>query len=170
MEKLFNIFEYVMVRERKFKAYPGKPKVVFDMNEGAYERNLAHYHTGTEIITVHMMPLIKSLVKDKIDYTNLLYLGRAMVYTLAHEWRHYQQEHLYATTTIPRVSLEASRPIGGIRRNSEVYWNDLGEKDAREFAKLALKHIPDRHIESVGRLTRYIIRKEVAKAKAKAAA
>lgn len=166
MEKILAQFRVVMNEvEGKYEADAYQPKVTFNFSSRVNTRCLADFSIYGGI-NIYMFSIVKDMSYHGMSPGDIESLGKEIIRHLAHEWRHEQQELLW-DTDIPSVT-SGAKSFMGKEINDNVYWEDPGEADARQFSELVLQHMPTKHIRAVGRLFRYLIRKEIAKAKAAA--
>lgn len=98
-------------------------------------------------------------------------VGREMLRQLAHEFRHEQQETLW-DTDIPQVdAAHKTNEALGVdgAADFDAYWNDPGEKDAREFAERVVAAAPEEVIVFLEALARDFIKAHVSEVKRDAA-
>lgn len=80
-------------------------------------------------------------------------LGRSVLYALAHEFRHVQQE-LDTSGSLPRVDVTAALCTAfGSRLDSNAYSHDPGEDDADAYAAMICDKAPETLLADLGKYT-----------------
>ena len=113
-------------------------------------------------IVLKLMPIVIYLAKKrkhKDAWTSQESLGEECIRTLAHEWRHSQQDLLWETD-IPQVA------VMELLDGSADYWQDPGEADAREFSEAVVSRATAKEKIMIGRIFRHIIFTKIREARA----
>lgn len=80
-------------------------------------------------------------------------VGRSVLYALAHEFRHVQQE-LDTSGNLPRVAVTAALCTAfGSRADADAYRNDPGEDDADAYAGMICDKAPEELLSDLGKYT-----------------
>lgn len=80
-------------------------------------------------------------------------MGRSVLYALAHEFRHVQQE-LDTSGSLPRVAVTAALCTAfGFRLDSDEYRHDPGEDDADAYAGMICDKAPEALLADLGKYT-----------------
>ena len=85
-------------------------------------------------------------------------LGRSVLYALAHEFRHVQQE-LDTSGSLPRVAVTAALCTAfGSRLDADAYRSDPGEDDADAYAAMICDKATEALLTDLGKYTIYWLR------------